>query len=218
MQLQMAFVMAVTASPLLLGCGGNAGISSSTGGTLIVQGTAALSSFPFPISRIEAVQGGSSIGSAAVAPDGKFKLAIPRGSAIQLRFVGSAGGAQLVFPRPSGAIDMSFRVAGASRAPLEIGNVHYIGDARTRTYAFDPSGCAAAGSSGTICVVDRSAAALCGTGAAARGLADADGDGPDGDEGPSAGASASPLSQAVVAEQNVPAEVGCDQDGPDGDE
>jgi len=88
-----------------------------------LSGHVAASTFPEPVTRVDAIGAGGSI-SAAVTADGSFTLQLPPGDRYRIELVSATHRSLLVYPRGGTAYDTSVYIAG--EGAFGLGEVQHV--------------------------------------------------------------------------------------------
>lgn len=112
-------LVAVTSS---IGCASKP--TPSVGPTML-QGTAALSSYPSTPRTVVATDESGRASRTAIAPDGSFTLALRRAHTYRVDVITDKGTVPMVFPRTSGKVTTTFALK-SDGARLSLGAVRYV--------------------------------------------------------------------------------------------
>lgn len=219
------------------------GCSSSSPDEQVIRGQAALTSFPTQVSEVRALRGSEVAAVTTIGRDGTFSVTLPVGNGYQLVFAGD-NHVPLVFPRSAGAIDTRFDIHAGGKA-FDLGGVRYVGDPSVQAFAFNQVSSDQADADDIECEdgIDANTGAVCvddddeeGAGACQASEVD-DGDsvdcedgidaatGLECDGGPAANSDGAGddaegevdvPTEAAVADHNLPAAMGCEEE--DGDD
>ena len=93
--------------------------------TSVITGSAALASFPTRPSAVEAIDEAGHTTRVDVAADGRFTLTLSKGHKYRIAIVTGPTGTPLIFPRPGGSLDLSFKVQSGG-AHVNLGAVRFL--------------------------------------------------------------------------------------------
>ena len=106
--------------------------------TSSVEGTLTQASFPSAATTVIARNEAGASVRATVAPDGSFRLVLPKGHRYRLQVLRDSGELPIVFPRADGRLDSTFRVRGGS-ARVHLGNVRFLATAAGTAFRVAPT-------------------------------------------------------------------------------